>query len=149
MNKPLAKQAISICVICIDPPAIVAGLAFGLQDKQQGLLAGEQVTPQQGHYHFQLDVTQQPNGNPNFTGEYAHGPPKARFLYLTLRATQGPELQIIKRIKITLMPITWAQVQAVLDDANKVLRVKVSGQGAATVPLLDNGWVVIDSAAVG
>ena len=52
------------------------------------------------------------------------------------------------RMKIHLSPITWEQVEEVSQDPGSVLEVTVSSvdrRGApacASVPLLDDGWIV-------
>lgn len=144
----MPKVKIHMCVICLDPPETPAGLqtmVFGLQDKDAELLAGYEIAPNRRGYPFSIEVEQHKDGSPNFTGRFAHGSHQDRFLYLTqkgLLADGG--WHIIKRIKVTLKPITWEQVERVLRDERKQLEVVVSGQGAATVPLLSGGWVITD-----
>ena len=140
----MAKKRLAIRLICIDPPIIedTDTLRFGLQDKNKQLLKGDKTSSDTLIFEFELDVKQDTDESPNFTGSYAHGSPAERFLYLTLMTLQGDSQAIIKRIKIPLKTITWEQVQVVLDDDTKVLEVKVGGQQSGTVPLLDKGWVI-------
>ena len=140
----MAKQVITMRVLCIDVPTSAAGfedIQFGLQDKDKRLLYGSTNTNDQRQYDFTLSVQQHSDETPNFTGAYAHGDRTNRFLYLTLMGQRDDDWKIIKRIKIQLRSITWDQVQAVLDDASRLLEVTVSGKGTATVPLLGDGWV--------
>jgi hypothetical protein len=145
---PRAKLALR--VICVDVPEWAGGfqeIDFGLQDKNLALLAGDEIAPQQRAYSVSVEVEQAEEGLPNFKGPFVHGTPKDRFLYLTLKGRGGDDdWQIIKRIKISLKPITWAQVAQVLADEHKQLEVSVSGAGAASVPLLGAGWLVSDRA---
>ncbi len=144
----MPKAKVHIRVICVDPPDTVSGfqtMIFGLQDKDHELSAGYEITPDRRCYPFSIDVEQHKDGLPNFTGAFAHGSHKDRFLYLTQKELRDDgDWHIIKRIKISLKPITWEQVERVLGDKLKQLEVMVSGQGSATVPLLGAGWVITD-----
>ncbi len=141
----MATKTIAIRVICVDPPLSEDTKIhrFGIQDKNKQLLECDPTATGDLAYDFELDIKQHSDNTPNFTGQYAHGNRAERFLYLTLMALQGGSWDIIKRIKIPLKTVTWKQVQSVLDDDSKRLQIKVNGQGAATVPLLDDGWSVI------
>ena len=70
-----------------------------------------------------------------------HGTP-SQFLYLGWRHAGEPTSPWIKRIKIPLATITWQQIKG-LARSGAVLQASVDGSGAATVRLLDNGWVPI------
>ena len=142
----MPKQPIKFRVICVNPPPIAPGsceLEFGLQDKGKALLIGSETGSDELRYEFRLSVQKHDDGSANCSGAYAHGPRQARFLYLTLKARQTDSWQIVKRIKIPLGAITWDMVARALAE-DKTVAVTVSGQGAATVPLLDGGWQVQD-----
>ncbi len=142
----MPKQSIKFRVICINPPQVASGfgdMQFGLQDKNKSLLIGSETGSDERRYEFRLSVQMHDDGSANCSGAYAHGPRQARFLYLTLKARQADSWQIVKRIKIPLGAITWDMVARALAE-DKTLDVKVSGQGAAIVPLLDGGWQVQD-----
>ncbi len=138
----MANETIALHLICENPPPGV----FGLQDKDGEVMAGERLSNARSGYSFELRVKQAENGQPNFTGDYAHGTAKERFLYLTLKRADG---NIIRRIKVHLKTITWAQVEAVLRNPDAWLEASVDGRGAASVPLLGDGWVVRNKAANG
>lgn len=131
----MADQTVALQVICTHPPAG----AFGLQDKQRNIVAGESLSGGRLRFDLRLKVKQNADGTPNFTGSYAHGPPSERFLYLT---SLDPAGQIRRRIKVPLKTITWAQVAAVLDDGTACLSAEVEGQRSGTVPLLGEGWTL-------
>jgi hypothetical protein len=133
---------ITVQVTCINPPTVGENMRFGLQDKNVKLVEGEASDDGSLRFTCQLTVKQTAEGKPNFLGEYTHGTVQERFLYLTLQALHGGEWQIVKRIKIHLKSITWEQVQAVLNQPDKLLAVAVDGQKAASVRLLGDGWVV-------
>lgn len=141
----MPTKRIAIRVICVDPSISedTDTDRFGLQDKNRELLERDPTSRGDLVYDFELDVKQHTDNTPNFTGTYAHGNRAERFLYLTLITLRDGSWNIVKRIKIPLKTITWEQVNAVLRDDSKTLQVKVSGQGAATVPLLDDGWIII------
>jgi hypothetical protein len=134
----MANKSLALRVICVDPPT---GL-FGLQAKNGEIVEGERLAD--GHLRFTVELPVRPTdvGTPNFTGPLAHGSVQERFLYLTQKELDGSTWRIIKRIKVHLRSITWEQVEAVLTDSTAVLAASVDGQGAASVPLLGDGWTV-------
>jgi hypothetical protein len=141
----MTKHTVPVRVVCVDPPAPPPGydaVEFGLQDKDRALLSGTANPDGSLIYAFTLDVRRHDDGTPNFTGTFAHGSRAERFLYLSQPGLKGGTWAFIKRIKIPLKSITWAQVQAVLAGEDAALEVTVSGQGMATVPLLGDGWTV-------
>ena len=81
---------------------------FGVQDKSNGLLAGVEGD---GCVVFDLLVEVRPDdgGSPVFVGPLAHGPPAARFLYLSWRNPTG---EYARRLKLALGSITWNDVAA-------------------------------------
>ena len=91
------------------PPNVWDGGAkdFGLQDKANVLHLGKTV--RNGHVVFDIsiDVKQERTANPVFLGDFAHGPPKERFLYLSWRNTNGAYAQ---RLKLPLGGITWSDI---------------------------------------
>lgn len=141
----MIKHIVAIRVICENPPLPLSSSetsSFGLQGKNQEILAGEIIGDRRVKYEFTLHVDLESSSLPNFTGAYAHGTPADRFLYLTQLELRDGNWQIIKRIKISLKSITQAQIEAALSDPYRILQVSVDGRGAATVSLLGNGWTV-------
>jgi hypothetical protein len=131
------KYELRLRLICIEPPAMPDddSVEFGLQDKQQTLHAG--VPLPNGALQFDFVVGVQTNGAVKFSGPFAHGTKDAPFMYLSLRPRQAGAAWI-KRIKVSLKAITPAQVNDATDN-NKPLHATVSGQGAASVQLIE-GW---------
>ena len=88
------------------------------------------------------------SGNPNFLGPWVHGPTEARHLYLNWEGAEDQVRVQFGRTKIHLAAITWEQIEAVSQVSGGVLEARVSGvdrKGApacASVPLLDEGWIV-------
>lgn len=81
---------------------------FGLQDKENVLHLGK--TERSGHVVFDvsLDVKPEPTAKPVFLGDFAHGSPKERFLYLSWRNANGAYAQ---RLKLPLGAIMWSDIE--------------------------------------
>jgi hypothetical protein len=81
---------------------------FGVQDKSNGLHPGVE---EDGGVGFDLRVEMKPGdgGAPVFIGPLAHGPPAARFLYLSWRNPTG---EYARRLKLALGSIGWDDVAA-------------------------------------
>lgn len=129
------KHELQLRLICINPPALPddSSLEFGLQDKQ-GMLHAGTLLPD-GALQFDFVVSVQTDEVLKFSGAFAHGTKDAPFVYLSLRPTHAGAA-CIKRIKVTLKGITPAMTASAITD-NKPLQATVSGQGAASVPLLE------------
>ena len=85
--------------------------AFGLQDKAAVLHPG---TPGPGGMTvFEFSLTSKPDasGAAVLSGEFAHGPPAARFLYLGWRDARGAFAQ---RLKLPLSGIAWHDASAAI-----------------------------------
>jgi hypothetical protein len=79
---------------------------FGLQDKENVLHLGK--TERSGHVVFDVVLDLKPNAaGPVFVGDFAHGPPKERFLYLSWRNANGAYAQ---RLKLPLGGISWSDI---------------------------------------
>jgi hypothetical protein len=129
-NSSDKERAVRLQVRCVNPPAGV----FGLQDKDRRLSAGQSQPDGALVFACEVRAKRAADSSPNFLGDYAHGTPTDRFLYLTLLGDDTDETQIVKRIKVKLGSITWAQV-----ESGSVLQATVDGRGAASVKLLE-GW---------
>jgi hypothetical protein len=127
------KTDVTFRLMCVNPPDV--GVRFGLQDKKGNLLAGTQQADGSLLYEFELTAKPGKEGAADFSGGYVQGTPGTRFLYLSLGETPA----WIKRIKVPLSGITWAQIEAA---QGRVLEASVDGRGAATVKLLGEGWTV-------
>jgi len=92
------------------PPNVWDGGAedLGLQDKANMLHPGK--TERSGRVVFDVAIGVKPErtAKPVFLGDFAHGPPKERFLYLSWRNTNGAYAQ---RLKLPLGGITWRDIE--------------------------------------
>ena len=84
---------------------------FGLQDKAGLLHQGTPGPAGVAVFEFSLQAKPHDSGAAVLSGEFAHGPPAARFLYLGWRNTQGGFAQ---RLKLPLSGVAWADVAAAL-----------------------------------
>ncbi len=140
MGSNTPSNSLWLRVICLHPPSSThAGesTVFGLQDKSQAVRAGE-MQPD-GVLEFECTVQIKPGDPPDFLGKYVHGTPGKRFLYLSWGYEKNG--QWIKRIKVPLSGITWAKIEAA-KAADSWLEATIDGRGAATVPLLGEGWTL-------
>ena len=137
-----ANNTITVQVTCNNPPSVGENMRLGLQDKNVNIVEGEPLDDGSLRFMCQVNVKQAADGKPNFLGEYTHGTVQESILYLTLQALHGGEWQIVKRIKIHLKSITWEQVEAILNQSDRILVATVDGQKAASVRLLGDGWVM-------
>lgn len=81
---------------------------FGLQDKSETLHAGTAGPNGTVIFDLSLQVKSADTETPVFVGDFAHGPPDRRFLYLGWRRAQGGFDQ---RLKLPLGTITWDDVR--------------------------------------
>ena len=127
------QHTVHVVILCHDAPD---NPHFGLQDKAQQLYPGSTQPDGTVKFECQLRAERSSEGKPNFLGAFAHGTPADRFLYLTL---QDSGQQIIRRTKIKLTSITWAQIEAA---KNGVIEAEIDASRSGTVPLLGDGWQV-------
>lgn len=129
-------------LICNNPPAG----HFGLQDKNRDIILGEKLEDNQLAFSFELAIKQTKEAKPNFTGQFAHGTVKERFLYLTLKA-QNPDdtWRIVQRIKVHLKTIIWEQIENLIANPSAYLEAQVEGHRTGSVSLLGDGWLVKNS----
>jgi hypothetical protein len=130
-----------LCVVCEAPPTALVNqpLEFGLQDNRQNLHSG--IVQPDGSLHFVCEASvksSRAGDQPDFGGPFVHGTSGARFLYLSLRQPGGAW---IKRLKVLLVGIGWAQITSANRQPDGAVVAHVSGAGSGTVALLGDGWV--------
>ena len=103
---------------------------FGLQDKSGTLHPGKFDPKSSMIFDLTLDVNPEAGDTPVFLGQFAHGPPKERFLYLSWRRPDGGFSQ---RIKLLLSSLTWSDVSAALTTGKPIVG-EASGRMPATKP---------------
>lgn len=154
------ERLVRLRVVCKAPPdPDKHGANFGLQDNSDAahwtLHAGTRKA--NGDFVFECDVRVRPNArtaSPNFLGDFVHGKPDERFLYLSWRPkgcglgqpASSPTCWT-RRMKIHLRTITWPQIEEAT-QSKRVLEATVEGTGkdggpsCASVPLLGGGWTI-------
>jgi uncharacterized protein DUF5990 len=152
--KPEEERLVRLRVICAPMPPRTFGRIREIELQMQYL---QELRPgvegEDGSMRFECEARVKRNpktGDPNFLGPWVHGPIQARHLYLNWQGREGDERVEFRRMKIHLSLITWEQIEAVSQHPGVVLEARVSGidrKGApacASVPLLDEGWVVCE-----
>jgi hypothetical protein len=138
-----AQHILPLRVVCLNPPPVeLQGVSpqFGLQDKSQTLHSG--VLQPDGSMVYACQATVRPrlgNSPPDFAGPFIHGAKGDRFLYISLR---NPDGGWKRRLKVTLAPITWAQIGMVANGAGAGMMATIDGRGAARVALIGGGWAL-------
>jgi len=93
------------------------------------------------------------DGRPNFLGEFSHGTPQDRFVYVNSGTSAGQENSCWKRrAKVKLAGIDSrlllrAQKKASVIEAKIAGTAKDGGPSCATVPILGNGWRLVPNQA--
>ena len=154
------ENRVLIGVTCKAPPDPDRyGATFGLQDNSttaNWVLHSGKRKPN-GDLHFECEVRVRPSartGEPNFLGDFVHGPSEKRFLYLSWRPKdcrlsqpEPPSPCWQRRMKIHLSTITWELIEEAI-RLGGVLEATVEGTGkdggpnCASVKLLGDGWTV-------
>lgn len=143
------KTLLQLRVVVAAPPT---GVAFAVQRGRLDLLVPISTTSDSLVFEFPVSVADVSSHPPRLTGEFAQGPPAARFVYVN-SGTYAGQLGSCwsRRAKVPLSGITGALVQAALHHPSGMLEARISGIGrdggpaCATVPLLSE-WAVVAAA---
>ena len=92
-------------------PPLGETLSFGVQDVKGGVHPGVMEVGGKQRFAIYLDIRTGGTDRPVFGGPFAHGPPAARFLYLSWKREEATTALWGWRIKIPLSSIGWAEVQ--------------------------------------
>jgi hypothetical protein len=157
-SKQRTEERVRLRVICLKPPQAKRYQAvFGLQDNSSTaywvIHAGQDQTNGDIQFECECRVRANPRtGAPSFLGPFVHGDSAQRFLYLSWRPKDWrpghpdpPSPGWIRRIKVHLSTITWAQIdEAVrMDGMLEAIVPGTSSDGGptcASVPLVAGGW---------
>lgn len=125
---------------------------FQMQRGQGGkvdLVSPAHVSQDSQAFDFALRVGERPDGQPNFLGPFAQGPPDGRFVYVNSGTLAGQANSCwTRRAKVHLSGITRQMIEQVLADPEAVLEARIwglakdGGPACATVPILDGGWQI-------
>jgi hypothetical protein len=87
-------------------------LEFGMQDSKGGILPGTLLPEGLQRLDAVLTLERDDNGQPVFSGKFAHGTPADRFLFLSWKRAGVHDHPWGWRIKIPLGGIDWPKVRA-------------------------------------
>lgn len=138
---------IPLRLIIENPPASVH---WALQLGRDSLLPASEYTASRIVFDVIVRAVNNKQGALDFRGPAVQGPSGVRFVYLNSGTLAGEAHSIFtRRAKVSLMTITRAQVDQLVNSSAHVLEVRVNGTGkdgtpaCATVPLLGDGWSVV------
>ena len=148
MATTIAEQVLTLRITVVDPPADVE---FQVQHGRHELTAPVRVTAGAIVFEFPVRVGARPNGEPNFLGPYAQGPPDGRFVYVNSGTLAGQSDSCwTRRAKVPLTPIGWPLIDRARQQRG-VLEVSFKGTGrdggptCASVKLEASAWRVADA----
>jgi hypothetical protein len=106
--------------------------AFGLQDKGVVLHPGAAGAAGARVFDFTLQVKSPESDPPVLSGDFAHGPPSARFLYLGWSHRRDTHGGFAQRLKLPLATITSDQVRQALAKGRPLVATLVDHHPRAT-----------------
>jgi hypothetical protein len=93
-------------------PSLDEPLEFGMQESKGEILPGTSLPAGLHRFDVVLALKEDDEGQPVFSGKFAHGTPADRFLYLSWKRARVHEHPWAWRVKIPLVGIDWAKVCA-------------------------------------
>ena len=141
-------QELPIRITLVRPPKDVI---FCVQRGKAALLPPSQVGDETIIFDFTVRVgAQQTSGAPNLLGPFTQGSLEDRFVYVNSGTSAGQaDSPWTRRAKVKLAGITQAMIEAALATAGAVIEARIEGKAkdggpaAASVPLLGDGWQVV------
>lgn len=147
MTKP-ADQKISLRITLLHPPS---GVVFCLQRGRSDLASCAKASGEELSFDFTLRVDgDRASGPSNLRGDFAQGPPAARFVYVNSGTSAGQAGSCwTRRAKVPLSGITWELIEQAISNPGTVLEARIPGLAkdggpvCASVRLLEGGWQVV------
>ncbi|HYD56711.1 MAG TPA: DUF5990 family protein [Burkholderiales bacterium] len=144
------KSEVPVRLVLIDPPA---GVDYGIQrgrGSRYEAVFVQQRKRRDVSFDFSLTVAEsRKDGQPNFLGDFAQGPPARRFVYVDVGTYAGQkDTRWARRMIVPLQGITWQLIRKVTKKPGYRLSARIpgtakdGGPNCATVQLL-GGWEVI------
>lgn len=144
-----AAQHIRIRLIVQEP---VPGVALAVQRGRDELIPPVSRTADAVTFELEIEVRPNKAGVLAVRGPEIQGPPDARFIYINVGTYAGEyDSKWNRRTKIPLKGLHPELIADALAKPQAVLVAKIHGRArdggpaAATVPLLDNGWEIVDA----
>lgn len=127
------------------------GVALRVQHGRDALVAPVAASDAALTFELRVEAEVRPDGRVAFRGPAVQGPAAGRFVYVNAGTYAGqPDSAYGRRAKVPLHVIPAAVVADALARPGAVLAAAIAGRhrdggpAAATVPLLDDGWTVVD-----
>jgi hypothetical protein len=140
------KSLLPLRIIVVGPPA---GVTFALQRGRDQLEPPVVATPDAVWFDFDVEVADAAANPPRLVGDFAQGPPGARFVYVNSGTMAGQtESCWTRRAKVPLASIDAELVHETLAHTGTVLQARVFGRSrdggpaCASVKLLE-GWTPV------
>src|SRR5690348_9381807 len=110
------RRIVRLHITCVTPPSVPADtndIEVGLQDRHEFLFPGQLQPDGSLQYEIDVVVSYRPETpEARWQGPYVHGKPSAPFLYLSMRRHSVQPMGWIRRLKVPLPRLSWAQVEA-------------------------------------
>jgi Family of unknown function (DUF5990) len=141
-------QELPIRIILVHPPKDVI---FCVQRGKAEFLPPAQIGDETITFELTVRVGKpQNNGAPNLLGPYTHGTVADRFVYVNSGTLAGHSASgWTRRAKVKLAGITHAMIETALNTPGAVIEARINGKAkdggppAASVPLLGDGWQIV------
>jgi hypothetical protein len=143
------KLELPIRIVLVSPPANVL---YGVQrGKGSDYDVAFAQLPRRGdvRFDFTISVSERPDGEPNFLGEYVQGPAQRRFIYVDVgRYAKQHDTEWARRMIIRLENLSWDVIKRAT-KAGKRLEARIQGTGddggpsCATVEPI-GGWKIVN-----
>ncbi len=148
----LQSQALRCRIAVIDPPE---GVQFRMQRGRDGLEEPSRASADVISFDFVVRLgAPLPSGLPNFLGEFVQETPADRFVYVNSGKRAGQQDSCWdRRAKVKLASIGSQLLQQALEVRGATLEAQIAGTAndggpaCATVPILAQGWRLINPAA--
>lgn len=142
-------QELPIRIILVQP---AKGVTFCVQRGKDELLLPSQQDDATIAFDFTVRLgAQQPNGAPNFLGPFTQGSAAERFVYVNAGTLAGQaDSPWTRRAKVKLAGITQGMIETALAMPGAVIEARIAGAAkdggppAASIPLLGDGWQVVN-----
>ena len=141
---------VPIRLVLVDPPP---GVDFGVQrghGREFETLFVQQRRQRDIFFDFSLTVSDnRKDGQPNFLGDFAQGPPAGRFIYIDVGTCAGQkDTPWSRRMKVPLQGVTWDLIRKTIRKPGYRLAARIPGTGqdggpsCATVRLVGD-WEIV------
>ncbi len=142
-------DTVTLRVMIEDP---IPGVALAMQRGRDSIVPPVRITPEAVTLEVAAEVRARPDGTLGLYGQDVHGPPAARFLYVTVGVRAGqPNSPWDRRTKIPLSGIPKEILNAAHERSGLILVARIAGRArdggpaCASVPLLGTGWQILQA----